>query len=174
MEKLRRCDKNITRAHQIVVRDDGFVVGMVQKTFARNYGGIASLGLVPRMRMVLLVEILLRMLVGVVVHVAKVNFKLIVLGLDQRMHDLDPFGAVALHFLERRALLRPVDRFRRRLAKELAVPRCGRCENDARHKPRGGDFAQEYQQDGAQLPAAEFAVDAADDVDLFHAAIVGD
>lgn len=181
MEELRRRHQNVARAHQIVVGDDRSVLRMVHETLARHEGGTALLcRLLPRMLVRPIVKVLVRMLIGVVVHIAEVDFELIVARLHQRMHDLDPVGLVRLHCVRPAGRVHMVRSMRIRVVgagyrtgrwrptEELAVPRRWRRINDARHKPGGGDFAEEYQQNGAHLPAAEFAVDVADDVDFFH------
>lgn len=182
MEELRRRHQNIPGAHQIVVGDDRPVLRMMDETLARYQGGAAlRRRLLPRMLVRPIVEVLVRMLVGIVVHIAEVDLELVVARLHQRMHDLDPIGLVRFNGVRPAGyvhMIRPVricvavgggyGDGRRRPTEELTVPRRWRRVNDARHEPRGGDFAKENQQNGAHLPAAEFTVDVADDVDFFH------
>lgn len=140
MEELRRCHQNIPRAHQIIIGNNRPIIRMMQKTIARNHRARPLIGLLPRMLMRPIVKVLIGMLVRIVVHIAKVDFELIVACLDQRMHDLDPFGLVALHLLRPARLdaaamrIRPVAQGRRP-AEELTVPRRRRREYDARHEP---------------------------------------
>lgn len=137
---------------------------MMHETVARYYRRISRFGLLPRMLMPSIVEILGRMGVRIVVHIAKVDPKLIVTRLlDQRMHNLNPFGFALLHGHR----FRPVADGRRP-TEELTVP-WRRCrEYNAGHKPSGWDFTEKYQHNGAQLPATEFAGNSTDNVDLFH------
>lgn len=137
---------------------------MMHETFARYYRRISRFGLLPRMLMPSIVEILGRMGVRIVVHIAKVDLKLIVTRLlNQRMHNLNPFGFALLHGHR----FRPVADGRRP-TEELTVP-WRRCrEYNAGHKPSGWDFTEKYQHNGAQLPASKFAGNSTDNVDLFH------
>lgn len=175
MEKLRSRHENITWAHQIVVCDDGFVIGMMQEAFTWYNRGIAACRFVPRMWMVSVVKIFLCMRIGIIEDIAEIDFELVILFFDERMHDLYPVCLVSLNLLERMTnTLCPIGRFQWGFAEKLAVPWSRRCEDNASHKPRGWDFAQEDQQNGAKLPSTEFSIDALDDVQLFHAAIVCD
>lgn len=163
MKELRCGHQNVTRAHQIIIGDDRSIAGVMQETVARYHRCVARVRLLPRMLMLTLLEILGGMRIRIIVHIAEVDLELVVALLDHRMHDLNPLRFALLDGVRCGPIADG-----RRPTEELTVPRCRRCEYDAGHEPGGRDFGEENQHNGAQLPASEFAGDAADDVDLFH------
>lgn len=83
MKELRRCHQNIARTHQIKIRNDRFEVGVMNEVFARyNIGRVAS-RLLPRMLVHQIMEIFFRMLIGILIHIAKINLELFVIVLLQ-------------------------------------------------------------------------------------------
>lgn len=146
MEELRDGDEYVTRTHQVELRYQRMIVGFVFKLIAWN--NIAVPGRQCPRLLVVIVKILVGMLQCVLVHIAKVNVELvIVLLLHLRMGHLDPVRFVLDGDVGRR------------LAVEFAVTRRWCCVDDARHKPGGWNFAQEDDEDGAQLPSAPLAGD---------------
>lgn len=127
MEELCNGDKNITRANQIVLRDNRMKVGFVLKFSAGYHVRVAMLGHLPDARLlclVLVVVIVMGMLLCILIDIAKIDAKLlIVLFLLLWMRYFDPLRLIL------------IAHGWRRLAEEFTVSRCWCSENDACHEP---------------------------------------
>lgn len=80
MEELCSSHKYVSRAHQIIIGNDGLVLGMMHKVLARNNVADISLWFLPGMSMLHLVEIVLGMLFGILVYITVVDVELLIDG----------------------------------------------------------------------------------------------